>query len=204
MVHLAAQMGAVSVAMSIKDDLDFPGEVEYLERYAHEWGVNLDILSPRFSLEQWILDHDISIMEDLHARGSEFSDAGFYSLIEEYRLQRGSPGVYLGLRKDESRGRLMNRAMRGLIYTKSNGETVCQPIADWSGKDVYAYFFSNSIEPLPLYRCIGHHKDPERLRKSWWIMGQHSAKGAAIWLKTYYPSLWVRLCVAIPDATQYA
>lgn len=205
LMHLVrVECGVAARAMAVKDDLDFPGEVAYLQRYATEWGVSLHVLYPPFSLQQWLRDHPTSIGDDLHSRGSAFSDAAFYDLIEAFRLEHGTPGVYLGLRKDESRGRLLNRARRGLTYRKKSGEVVCQPIADWSGLDVHAYLLSRNIEMLHVYRCVRFAESPDRIRKSWWVMGEHVARGAGVWLKSYYPSLWDKLRDLIPDAGQSA
>jgi 3'-phosphoadenosine 5'-phosphosulfate sulfotransferase (PAPS reductase)/FAD synthetase len=205
MVHLGVQCGVSGRILSVKDDLDFPGEVEYLHHYALEWGVDdrLDIRSPPFLLTDWLREHPVSIMEDLHSRCSEFSDSGFYKIIWQYH-QENPGGVYLGLRIEESLGRKMNYYQRGAIYHKLDGQAVCQPIAHWTGMDVFAYLFTNNIEPLHVYRAIGHHDTPERIRKSWWVMGVHSARGAAAWLRQYYPSLYQRLKEMIPDVSQFA
>lgn len=198
--------GLDATLMSIKDDFDFPGEVDYVERLADQWGADLDVLTPDFSLQQWVADRadELSALEDFHSRASEFSDRAFYSLIEAYRNERGRPGVYLGIRKHESAGRLGHRAAHGLVYQKKDGETVCQPIADWEGRDVYAYLFSRDIEIHPVYRCVRLHDHPSDVRKSWWLAGDHASRGATVWLRTYWPSLYRRLCEILPDTASHA
>lgn len=203
MTHLVAELIPGVRAMSIKDDCDYPGEVEYIERLANEWDVKLTIVRPSFSLQDALRDGQAEAGDDIHSRASEFADEGFYSLIEEYRHRLGLPGVYLGLRKDESHARLMNRAKRGAVYTKRDGETVCMPLCDWSDRDVYAYLFTRDIELLPVYRCIRLHDSPGRVRKSWWIPGKN-IDHHSIWLKTYYPSLHQRMCELMPGASRFA
>jgi len=209
LAHLAlAKCGVDTHAMSVKDDLDYPGERTYLRRLSAQWGIDLEIIEPDFSLQQWIADHanEIETAGDFHSRASEFSDRAFYKLIDRYRDSLGRPGVYLGLRADESGGRLDNRIKRGLQYTKRDGEPVCQPIADWEDRDVYAYLFSHDIPLLPVYRCVRLHDHPADVRKSWWIPhgGSKADFEGATWLKAYWPTLYQRLCDILPEATTYA
>ena len=200
MAHLAAGLG-VRVAMSVKDDLDFPGEEEYLRVLAAQWGIRLDIERPAFSLQSWLVEHPgLDASDDMHGRATAFSEAAFYSLIDAYRDRHGCPGVYLGLRGEESRGRKMNLATRGLVYEKCGGEIVCQPLARWRGIDVFAYLLSRDIPVLPLYRCVALRREPDRIRKSWWLPGADSKRGGMIWLRTYWPSLYGRLCEIMPSA----
>lgn len=189
-------------AMSIKDDLDYPGEREYLHELSAEWGIDVDIVEPDFSLLDWLDRHsdEIKTGADFHSRASEFSQRAFYDLIDDYREAKGKPGVYLGLRKGESSGREGNRAAHGLIYTKRDGETVCQPIADWEDRDVYAYLFARDIPLLPVYKCVRLLDHPARARKSWWLPqgGTWTFRGAT-WLRTYWPSLYRKLCEVLPQ-----
>jgi len=205
MTHLIADVVGPVRAMSIKDDLDFPGEEDYLRRHAEAWGVRLDIVRPP-SLQAWLRDHadEIGAADDVHSRAAGLSRVGFYPLIEEYDRSTGTRAKYLGLRAEESHGRKMHRAKRGAIYTKTNGEVVCQPICDWRGIDVYAYLLSRNIDLLPLYRCVRLHDAPERVRKSWWVPGAHAQFGQGTWLRTYYPGLFQLLEDLLPGASAHA
>ena len=208
LAHICATEG-VTRAMSVKDDLDYPGEDTYLEARAAEWGITLTILRPPFSLQDWLRDCGAAAGDDLHGRATEFSERGFYSLLNERKRTLGYPGIYLGLRAEESRGRRLNHATRGMIYAADRDgtpELTCQPLAKWTGLDVWAYIFSHDIEPLPVYRCVAlhHAADPSRLRKSWWVAGSASQDGHVLWLRYYYPSLYARLVELMPDAKGYA
>jgi 3'-phosphoadenosine 5'-phosphosulfate sulfotransferase (PAPS reductase)/FAD synthetase len=191
--------------LAIKDDCDYPGEEAYLRHWAKAWGVEdrLDIRRPAESLQQWLaLGGDMRDPSDeLHARGTPFSDQNFYNIIAAYDQERGCPGVYLGLRAMESKHRKLNLATRGEIYTKRTSQTVCQPIARWSGLDLFAYLFSRGIHPLHVYRCCGGG-DPSMVRKSWWLPGRHAARGAGVALRRHYPSLFARLCEIMPHASR--
>jgi len=203
LVHLAVHEGAQGRIFSIKDDLDYPGEREYIERYAAAWGVSdrLDVVTPSVSLWGLLVSmkdrHDIR--DDLHSRAAEFSRVGFYSVIDDYNARSEVRATLLGLRAEESVGRLKNRKTRGHIYRKKDGELVGQPLCDWRGIDVYAYLLSHDVELLPVYRCIRFSKRPDLIRKSWWVPGAHGAVGESIWLKAYYPSLYAKLLSVYPE-----
>lgn len=196
-------------AYSEKDDLDYPGETEYVERLAWQWGLRLKVLTPDQSLQEWMTEQAEAgtlgpADEDFHGRAAALSKEHFYDLVESASRQHG--GIFLGLRKNESAGRMRNRASRGTLYRKKSGQWVCTPIADWSGLDVMAYLASHEIPVLDVYRCIGfmHRDEPWRVRKSWWIPGAHTRWGGIAWLRRYYPSLYHRLCRWMPDARMHA
>jgi hypothetical protein len=142
--------------------------------------------------------------DDAHGRDAALSDLAFYPVVDAYREASGNPGVFLGLRAEESYGRLRNRTKRGPVYQKRNGEWVCQPLCDWSGLDVFAYLFSVGAPVLDVYRCCRMHESPAHIRKAWWYPGAHSQYGGMIWLKSYWPSLFRKLRCLVPDAARLA
>lgn len=212
LAHLVSELDPAALLVSEKDDLDYPGEESYIRDLAVRWGATLEVIRPTVSPADWLTAHacQVDLAEDIHSRAAALSRECFYGVVEE--ANAGMDLVFLGLRKEESRGRMLNRCTRGLVYRKNptrwnpSGLTVCTPLADWSGIDVYAYLLSRNIEPLPVYRCIGfmHRDEPWRLRKSWWIPGAASRKGGIAWLRRYYPSLFQRLRSWFPQATSYA
>lgn len=206
MAALCAEEGIRGRYMSIKDDLDFPGEVEYLKSVAGQLEIadKLDVVWPPISLQKWLEEHDVRSGEDLHSRQHKFSQDCFYSVIDDYRSAAGIPGVYLGLRTRESKGRRMNRWCRGKIYRKLDTETVCQPIADWAMQDVYGFMFERDIEFLHVYRCVRFARKPGVVRKSWWVPGHGVKDGETAWLRHYYPSLYQRLLELFPDAQEWS
>jgi 3'-phosphoadenosine 5'-phosphosulfate sulfotransferase (PAPS reductase)/FAD synthetase len=187
--------------MSIKDDLDFPGEDVYVGTWGERWGLEVDIVRPDVSLAEVYAQGEIG--EDIHSRKASLSRVGFYPLIDRYARRRGWPGVVLGLRSEESRYRAANRAMRGLEYFKNSGEAVCQPLGDWSARDVFAYLMARGIDPLPVYKCCAN-RSPEIIRKSWWAPGVAARHGDMVWLRLYWPSLYRQLLVMSPEASAFA
>jgi 3'-phosphoadenosine 5'-phosphosulfate sulfotransferase (PAPS reductase)/FAD synthetase len=205
MLHLLREHGVPAIAE--KDDLDYPGERDYVERIAREWGVALQIIIPAVSPRAWIATHcaELRADDDFHSRAAGLSKACFYDLVEAASAPYDL--VFLGLRSSESRARSLNRATHGALYQKRKSrQWTCTPLADWSGLDVLAYATEHAIELLPVYRCIAFcdRDEPWRIRKSWWLPGAHARYGGIAWLRHYYPSLYRQLREWLPDASLHA
>jgi len=200
LTHLVlVECGCGSHAMSLKDDLDYPGELKYVESLAGEWGIDLDVLTPDEPLLPRLREMNLHYKDDLHSRRSEFSQV-FYRLVREYRNSQGVPGTYLGIRAGESAGRAGN-ASRGAIYEKNNGDVVCQPLRNFEEKDIYAYLFSRGIEPHPVYKCVRLADHPTDIRKSWWIAGKANRPfDWTQWLRVHWPSLWKKHREIFPES----
>jgi 3'-phosphoadenosine 5'-phosphosulfate sulfotransferase (PAPS reductase)/FAD synthetase len=202
MVHLLRGF-SVPVA-SEKDDLDYPREREYVERLARRWGLALTVLVPPLSPRGWIEEHrhDIDAGADIHSRAAELSKRCFYEVVEAHT--RECAGIFLGLRAEESRARSLNRATRGSLYQRRDGQWVCAPLSDLSGLDVFAYAFAHGIELLPVYRCVGlmHAQEPWRVRKSWWLPGESARFGGVVWLRRYWPSLHAQMVDLLPGSSR--
>lgn len=206
MVHLIAMLGFDVPSMSVKDDLDYPGEEQYVLELAEAFGIQTTIVHPPFSLQEWIRTHAINIDagNDMHSRSAALSKDAFYSVIEKFRVERNVDGIFLGLRKYESVHRMKNRTKRSPIYRKMDGQWVCQPICDWEGLDVYAYLLCREIPLFDVYRCLRFAEKPWEVRKSWWLPGKSATKNQTVWLKAYYPSLYQRMLEIFPQGGQMA
>lgn len=201
--EVAEEVGWIPVALSIKDDLDFPGEEEYVRSLADRLGYHLDVVHPAVSLQGWLRARGpgLAADADFHGRRAALSREGFYPLIDAYVTTTGRRAVLLGLRAEESKGRAANLGLRGATYRRADGTWVGCPLARWDGVDVFAYLLRRGIEPLPIYRCCRlHGGDPGRVRKSWWVPGASTRLGGMAWLRTYWPSLHARLGELVPSA----
>lgn len=104
----------------------------------------------------------------------------------------------LGLRAEESRGRLMNRRAHGVIYERDNGTIVATPLADWSGEDVLAYC---ALHELPLSRVYLRPDDPGRARRRSAAALLTHAVWAGSWheLRADQPGFWQELAMEFPE-----
>lgn len=208
LAHLVrVDLGADVLAVSEKDDLDYPGEEPYVRELAAAWGLRLDVVRPPVSPMTWLLERRgfLSAGEDMHSRTAGLSRACFYGVME--RASQGHDLVLWGLRAEESGRRRALLTCKGVSYQLIGGSRRSAPLAFWSGLDVFAYLHAHGIEPLPVYRCCGwlpeHRRAPWRIRKSWWIPGAHAANGQVAWLQRYWPSLYARLEELTHDASSY-
>lgn len=202
MMHLINQIDPSISFVSEKDDMDFPNELDYMDCLRERYDLNLTIISPPVKLWDVIMDHNF--MEDIHSKGTNFSDTYFYSLLRNYQEQHGFNGVFLGLRAGESKGRKFNYMTNGAIYfNKSWQQTVCQPLAEWTAQDVFAYLFSNEIPILDVYFKTKFVGTPEKIRKSWILPSAQANRGQALWLKYYYPDIFRRLAIINPQIRTY-
>lgn len=60
-------------------------------------------------------------------------------------------GSMLGLRAEESHARRMNILVHGDDYTRKDGTNIALPLAEWTGKDIWAYLVTNNLPWLRIY-----------------------------------------------------
>lgn len=126
--------------------------------------------------------------------------------ISEAVQKTGAVGLFWGMRQDESRARKITIRKHGVLYqAKTRSEWTCHPLADWTGKDVWAYLTTYNLPWLARY---DRAEDRERERsETTYIFG---SGGDGIWgqgqgqrLRESDPVLWARLCQRWPDLAQY-
>lgn len=203
MMHLVWSIAPATKFMSVKDDMDFPEELPYLEDLRARYNLDLDIEHPPRELWEAIKEHDVC--EDVHGQDTGFSREAFYGVLKTYKERHGHGGVFVGLRAAESKGRRMLIKSRGPVFHNATwNEWEALPLAQWSAQDVMAYLFSNEVPILPVYFCTAFCDSPEQIRKSWCLPGSQAAQGQVVWLKHYYPDLYRRLCIVQPDVRAYS
>lgn len=187
-------------ALCVQSDLDLPDDIEVVRDGAERMGVNLTLIHPAVS--GWdVLRECGGPFGQVNVAASKLDRLCFFEPLEREVNARGYDLAFLGLRAGESRARLMNRRVRGVIYAnKSRGISVCTPIADWSGMDVYAYLASRALPINAVYGKDKFHPDPSRIREGWWIPGETTSMlGGVVWLRHYYPELYRRLAAEYPE-----
>lgn len=200
LAHMVSLLSPGIEVWSEKDCFDFPEEKEYIQALAAKYSWNLNIVTPQANLYEAI--KKIDVCEDLHSRGTEFSDNFFYRLIAEQ--EKRFNGVFLGLRAEESNGRARNFRVRGHTYQRKNTKWTCNPLSTWKADDIFAYLVSHEIPILPVYFCTKFvDGDPGKIRKSWFLPSARAAEGHCVWLKYYYPELFQKLASIAPETTQY-
>lgn len=202
LAHLVNELSHGYPILSQKDDMDFPGEIEYVYSVAQKFGFNLTVVSPEIKI--WDIINQYDFNEDIHSKGTDFSDTLFYDLLKKYQYENKVKGVFLGLRAGESKGRLMNVKVNGCIYYNQEWrQLICQPLMNWEAKDVFAYLFSNNIPIMDVYFKTRFHESPENIRKSWILPSHQASQGQAQWIKYYYPEIFAKLSIIDPNIRSY-
>lgn len=197
MAHLITRIAPEIKIVSLLDESDLPGLHEYISRVREAHGFNLEIIRPQQNL--WGIFGDYDFTEDVHTPQSEYAKKYFFDVFKDYALTHGYNGIFIGLRKDESRNRLMNYARRGDIYFKAaESQWVCQPLVRWSAQDVFCYLFQNGVEIFDAYFKTKFHGAPDKIRIDCVLPSEFSSKGQAVWLKHYYPEIFNRLAEKLP------
>lgn len=120
-------------------------------------------------------------------------------LLKEY----GFDACAYGLRSEESSKRRMHFAEHRYIFrSKGYGILTCQPIADWTYRDVWAYIFSQGLPYCKTYDRMWWM--PQRQQRiSYWAGESERRNGRYAWLKRNYPDLYYKLAKEIPSVTCY-
>jgi len=111
-------------------------------------------------------------------------------LVEAHWID-GIDGIALGIRAAESPTRAISLRVRGPLYRRGDGITICTPLAWWSAEQVIGYVLARDELPLnPVYRRtrMMPWSSLESLRDgTWWPHGQAGA--VRPWLALHYPSV---------------
>jgi len=202
MLHLISTIEKNIKVVTEKDDMDFPGEIEYINYLSKLVNMKIDIIKPKNNL--WSVIKNYDFLEDIHSKDKEFSKDFFYNLLKEYKLKNKIKGTFLGLRAEESKSRLWNKKRNGYIYfNKTWNEWVCQPIVNWTSNDIFAYLFKNNIPIFEIYFKNKFLEDPGKIRKSWILPSAQSSEGYCLWLKYYYPEIFYKLYKINPKVRNY-
>jgi len=202
MLHLVMEQRPDIPALCVQSELDYPDNIEIVERATKELSVNLILLHPEASPWEILKKHG-GPFGQVNVASSELDKKCFYEPINRAVEQYGFDAVFLGLRAEESRARLMNRRVRGLSYRQKVGMQVFTPLGDWTGRDVFAYLVTRNLPINQVYSKVKFHPEPERIREGWWLPGDFSAsRGSVAWLKYYYPDKYRELKEHFPEVAR--
>lgn len=127
-----------------------------------------------------------------------------WSDANDYAVQQGWKGQFLGMRKQESRRRARVLGHRGALYkTKSRSTWTCCPLAQWSGADVWACLLAYDLPWLSVYEGALQGRERERSEFTWfeesvWLNGQ------AHEYRRRFPERWAKLCQRWPEIRSFS
>jgi len=134
-----------------------------------------------------------------------FQTHGDFDGIPDYAKQQNYDLVFLGLRQEESNIRRMHlRTMGPLFYSKTDQFWHCNPIHNWTWKDVWAFIYSNNLDYNKAYdRLEEIGVVPEYQRIGPLAVDRVLGRGQLVILKRGWPDLFNRFAEAHPEAREY-
>jgi len=174
------------------DDCDWQEKRPYMERVSKDMDWKINAVCPNFSVFKAAMKAD-PINNSICSLSHWITQKGFLKPVDDKFKELGCRGRFLGLRIDESDKRRKHLFLRGALYQKKNGDWICNPLAKWSVKDVFAYLTINNIEINPCY-FNNRFFAPEEIRLAWALPTPTGFRyGDAEHIKYYYPRHYMRL-----------
>ncbi len=192
------------------NELNTPGMLETAEATADLLDMDLDVFEPEQNVFKWLAayPHDASIVEyEHHKEFAKLFASG--NMLVAYQYDNGFDGAFTGMRSEESRGRRMNRIMRGHMYQLSKDASwMCQPIVDWSARDVFACLVSHGAPIHPHYKLalenFGIDPESPASRVDCMIPDEGVSQMPTMMpLRELYPELWRRVVAVRPELERY-
>ncbi len=114
----------------------------------------------------------------------------YKKVTDEFTISQKYGGLFIGLRKDESRVRAITLSKKGLIYQTKNRQTkTCCPIGYMGAKEIWAYIFKQRLPYLTIYDK-SENREKQRSELTWldteslWRYGQGGN------FKKMFPEQW--------------
>lgn len=204
LLHLVRKIAGTGVkVMNYTDDMFSPDLGVYISGLMESVFPDcpIDIIAPNFSVIQSTKGMDFS---NTYTRGNPVLENAFEATILEWQERTGNRNSFIGLRAEESYGRRKNFEVRGKIYYKfSTRQLICNPLTELTGMDVMAYLFENQIPINDIYFKTAFHDYPHELRVGWLFPAHKPGSGEAVWLKKYYPEMFLQFCTFVPEIRAY-
>ena len=174
-------------------------------------------ISGVWSDDEWWLPETLAYVERLQVAGYDvqqirtnahhadwFEVEGDYDGIPDYASRKGWNLVFLGLRQEESGARRVHLRTFGPLFKTASGVWHCNPIHNWTWRDVWAYIVSRGIDYNRAYdrlEVIG--VEPQYQRIGPFAVERALGFGQLAILKKGWPDLYNKFCQAHPEARSY-
>lgn len=142
--------------------------------------------------------------EDIPA-GTVWVDAPRRDGLQTYGRGQGYDLAFIGLRREESAHRRIHLRKYGPLYFAASDDFWhCNPIHDWSWRDVWAYIVSRQLDYNRAYDVLeALGVPPEHQRIGPLAVERVLGYGQLVILKRGWPELFNRFAAAHPEARSY-
>ena len=184
-----------------------PGMTDCAEKVAAKYGVEIDVFDPDFDPypDVWAFLRSIAHLSRDQMCHELFRRCASGNMLVAYSYATGRNGAFSGMRAEESRGRTLNRKARGSLYKiTTDSSWMCNPIGDWTSRDVWAAITIGELEAPHHYRRIlerfGTHPETQNSRVDSVVVSEkiNGIAGAMMVTRVLYPELWSRIHAANP------
>jgi 3'-phosphoadenosine 5'-phosphosulfate sulfotransferase (PAPS reductase)/FAD synthetase len=194
---LCRELGLTNIPVFTQgDDLDFDFKEEYCKR----------IVSKMDFQDYNYIHSDVSALEKLKnidlSKDSQIKGV-FSHVYRKFAKNRNLDASITGLRIEESKKRKKMILARSEIFENKKNIWQCNPIARWSGIDVFSYIIQRDVEYIEIYDKDDEETAPHDIRFSWAFSPEFASKGSATFLKKNYPEKFVKLCRINPQIRSY-
>lgn len=171
-----------------------------------------------WSDDEWWLPETLEYIHRLQAAGLDvrqirtnarhtdwFTIQGDFDGIPDYAHRQGWRLCYLGLRQEESSARQVHlRRFGALFFAQVDQTWHCNPIHDWSWRDVWGYIVSEGLDYNRAYdRLEEIGVEPEYQRIGPLAVERALSYGQLMILKRGWPELYNQFVAKYPEARQY-
>ncbi len=168
-----------------------------------------------WSDDEWYLPETAAYMERQtnlrHIRTNAqhtdwFHISGDWNGIPDYARAQGWEGAFIGLRQEESnRRRVYLRTHGPLHFAEINRQWQCNPIHNWSWRDVWAYIFANDLDYNHAYDRLDEIGiEPQNQRIGPLAVDRVLGLGQLGVLKRGWPGLYNEFVAKYPEARSYS
>ena len=129
-------------------------------------------------------------------------------VVAEIKRDRGTQWCHdhgfgvqaLGMRISEGGPRAAMLRAKGPVYGLKDGTWKCNPLAYWTGQDVWAYIVSRCLPyNRRLYDAETHGETRESIRNTGWLSTDGAQQGRIAWLKQHFPAEYRVLLAEFPQ-----
>lgn len=199
-LHLVIQEKPDIPVVWFHQGAEFPDTEDIVKRLAKEWNLNLHIEHVKPDL--------LDLLEEYGAYGtqvrSEYKNGDIarrliYEPAARLAKENEFDGVFMGLRREESRGRSYVKPCRLVKY---DGLWHINPLYGWKKEDVWAYLTVNELPYNAVYDKT-KFRSRDDIRVSPWAGGKFKTYGRFVELKYYYPDLFNEFAGRFPGVRKY-
>lgn len=180
---------------------EVPETYDVIEQWKARYNINLHTVHPRMTLFEIYREYENPFSPDT-SKGmlARIREVMTIEPMERLRKELGITTNFMGLRAEEnpkSRGKMVK--FYGPAFTKVNGVRSVNPLAYWTGRDIWAYTFSTGIPYHPVYDNETF-RSREKTRLSMWAGPTDRERGRFAELRSNHPELWFKLVEMFREA----